>query len=96
MVSVEPVPLILSLGRQREVDFCYFETEPGLQSEFSDSQGYTKKPCLRGEKSFCLGQETKGMKCGTFTTKWRAVPVSCISKKFLENISFLVSTYFPK
>jgi hypothetical protein len=39
MVSVEPVPLILSLGRQREVDFCYFETEPGLQSEFSDSQG---------------------------------------------------------
>jgi hypothetical protein len=30
-------PLIPALGRQRQ---------PGLQGEFQNSQGYTKKPCL--------------------------------------------------
>jgi hypothetical protein len=30
---------------QRQVDF-WVRGQPGLQSEFQDSQGYTKKPCL--------------------------------------------------
>jgi hypothetical protein len=30
---------------QRQVDF-WVRGQPGLQSEFQDSQGYTEKPCL--------------------------------------------------
>jgi hypothetical protein len=38
-------PLIPVLGRQRQADF-WVRGQPGLQSEFQDSQGYTEKPCL--------------------------------------------------
>jgi hypothetical protein len=38
-------PLILALGRQRQEDF-WVRVQPGLQSEFQDSQGYTEKPRL--------------------------------------------------
>jgi hypothetical protein len=38
-------PLIPALGRQRQVDF-WVRGQPGLQSEFKDSQGYIEKPCL--------------------------------------------------
>jgi hypothetical protein len=38
-------PLILALGRQTQADF-WVRDQPGLQSEFQDSQGYTEKPCL--------------------------------------------------
>jgi hypothetical protein len=41
-------PLIpaLGIGRHRQVDFWVWG-QPGLQSEFQDSQGYTEKPCLK-------------------------------------------------
>jgi hypothetical protein len=39
------LPLIPVLGRQRQVDF-WVQGQPGLQSEFQDSQSYTEKPCL--------------------------------------------------
>jgi hypothetical protein len=42
-------PLIPALGRQRQVDFRV-RSQPGLQSEFQDSQGYTEKPCLKKKK----------------------------------------------
>jgi hypothetical protein len=42
------MPLIPALGRQRQADF-WVRGQPGLQSEFQDSHGYTEKPCL-GEK----------------------------------------------
>jgi hypothetical protein len=42
-------PLIPALGRQRQVDFRV-RGQPGLQSEFQDSQGYTEKPCLEEKK----------------------------------------------
>ena len=42
-------PLIPALGRQRQGDFWVWG-QPGLQSEFQDSQGYTEKPCLRKPK----------------------------------------------
>jgi hypothetical protein len=42
-------PLIPALGRQRQVDFWVWG-QPGLQSEFQDSQGYTEKPCLEKPK----------------------------------------------
>jgi hypothetical protein len=44
-------PLIPALGRQRQVDF-WVQGQPGLQSEFQDSQGYTEKPCLQKKKKF--------------------------------------------
>jgi hypothetical protein len=40
------MPLIPALGRQRQVNF-WVRGQPGLQSEFQDSQGYTEKPCLK-------------------------------------------------
>jgi hypothetical protein len=40
------MPLIPALKRQRQVDFRV-QGQPGLQSEFQDSQGYTEKPCLK-------------------------------------------------
>jgi hypothetical protein len=40
------MPLIPELGRQRQVDF-WVRGQPGLQSEFQDSQGYTEKTCLK-------------------------------------------------
>jgi hypothetical protein len=42
-------PLIPALGRQRQVDFLV-QGQPGLQSEFQDSQGYTEKACLGKKK----------------------------------------------
>jgi hypothetical protein len=40
------MPLVPALGRQRQVDF-WVRGQPGLQSKFQDSQGYTEKPCLK-------------------------------------------------
>ena len=44
------MPLIPALGRQRQADF-WVRGQPGLQSEFQDSQGYTEKPCLEKQKT---------------------------------------------
>jgi hypothetical protein len=49
-------PLIPALGRQRQADF-WVRGQPGLQSEFQDSQGYTEKPCL--EKNQNQNQKRK-------------------------------------
>jgi hypothetical protein len=35
-----------TLGRQRQADFWVWG-QPGLQSEFQDSQGYTEKPFFK-------------------------------------------------
>jgi hypothetical protein len=43
------MPLIPALGRQKQVDF-WDQGQPGLQSEFQDSQGYTEKPWLEKTK----------------------------------------------
>jgi hypothetical protein len=43
------MPLIPALWRQRQADF-WVQGQPGLQSEFQDSQGYTEKPCLEKKK----------------------------------------------
>jgi hypothetical protein len=46
------MPLIPALGRQRQADFWVWG-QPGLQSKFQNSQGYTEKPCLEPP---CLSQ----------------------------------------
>jgi hypothetical protein len=43
-------PLNPALGRQKQVDFYRVRGQPGLQSEFQDSQGCTEKPCLEKPK----------------------------------------------
>jgi hypothetical protein len=43
------MPVIPALGRQRQADLWVWD-QPGLQSEFQDSQGYTEKPCLEKTK----------------------------------------------
>jgi hypothetical protein len=43
-------PLIPALRRQRQADF-WVRGQPGLQSEFQDSQCYTEKPCLKKQKN---------------------------------------------
>jgi hypothetical protein len=43
-------PLVPALGRQRQADFC-IRGQPGLQSEFKNSQGCTERnPVLGGKK----------------------------------------------
>jgi hypothetical protein len=44
-------PLIPALGRQRQADFWVWG-QPGLQSEFQDSQGCTEKPCLEKTEDY--------------------------------------------
>jgi hypothetical protein len=43
------MPLIPALGRQRQADL-WVRDQPGLRSEFQNSQGYTEKPCLGKKK----------------------------------------------
>jgi hypothetical protein len=42
-------PLIPALGRQRQADF-WVQGQPGLQSEFQDSQGYIYRETLSQKK----------------------------------------------
>jgi hypothetical protein len=53
------ITFISTLGRQRQVDF-WVRGQPGLQSEFQDSQGYIEKPCLEKQKP--TNQPTKQTK----------------------------------
>ena len=49
-------PLIPTLRRQRQAELRD-QGQPGLQTEFQDSQGYTEKPHLiRGKKSWTGNQ----------------------------------------
>jgi hypothetical protein len=41
--------LIPALEGQKPVDLGV-QTQPGLQSEFQGSQGYTERPCLKSNK----------------------------------------------
>jgi hypothetical protein len=51
-------PLIPALQRQRQVGFWVWG-QPGLQSEFQDSQGFTEKPCLKKPKKKKKKKERK-------------------------------------
>jgi hypothetical protein len=67
-------PLIPALGRQRQVDF-WVRGQPGLQSEFQDSQGYTEKPCLEKTNKQTNKQTNKNNHSDA--TKVEAEPSSC-------------------
>lgn len=45
------MPLIPALRRQGQVNLFEFElNQPGLQTEFQDSQDYPEKACLKNKK----------------------------------------------
>lgn len=44
-------PLILALGRQKQVDPSEFKKRPGLQSELKDSQSYIERCCPKQEQT---------------------------------------------
>ena len=48
--SVGHTLLIPALTRQRQTDL-QVQVQPGLQSKFQDTQGYTEKPCLKKPKT---------------------------------------------
>jgi hypothetical protein len=60
-------PLIPALGRHRQADF-WVRAQPGLQSEFQDSQDYREKPCLEEPKK-PKNQKTKKPKTKKQTNK---------------------------
>jgi hypothetical protein len=60
-------PSIPALGRQRQADFWVWG-QPGLQSEFQDSQGYTEKPCLEKPKTKTKQTKKPTLRKTTVTT----------------------------
>jgi hypothetical protein len=58
------MPLIPALGRQRQANFWVWG-QPGLQSEFQDSQGYTEKPCLQKQKTKTIKTKNKKYQMNT-------------------------------
>jgi hypothetical protein len=62
------MPLIQALGRQRQVH-PWVQGQPGLQSEFQDSQGYTEKLCLEKPKPKPKPNQTNKQKTTQPTTQ---------------------------
>ena len=55
------MPLIPALERKKQADF-WVPGQPGLSSEFQDSQGYTKKPYLKTKNKQQQQQKQKQKK----------------------------------
>jgi hypothetical protein len=70
------MPLIPALRRQRQADFWVLG-QPGLQSEFQDSQGYTEKPFL-GKK--LKQNKTKQIYASPKLICWIYIPSSKLEK----------------
>jgi hypothetical protein len=82
------MPLTPALRRQRQADFCV-RGQPGLQSEFQDSQGYTEKPCL--EKPKKKRKKEKGRIDEVFSvperaSKWNSSAVNVCKKHFSTSV----------
>jgi hypothetical protein len=59
------MPLVPALGRQRQADF-WVQGQPGLQSEFQDSQSNTETPCLKKQnKTKNKNKQTNKKSCMT-------------------------------
>jgi hypothetical protein len=61
------MPLIPALERQWQADF-WVPGQPGLQSEFQDSQGYTEKLCLEKIKNKQTNKQIKKQNKKTTST----------------------------
>jgi hypothetical protein len=56
------MPLIPALRKQRQSDF-WVRGQPGLESEFRDSQGYAEKPCLEKTKNKKTNKKCEFIDC---------------------------------
>jgi hypothetical protein len=89
------MPLILALGRQRQVDFWVWG-QPGLQSEFQESQGYTEKLCLKIQKTKNKTKQKRGTHRQHARGAGAACPVSigivalCLPTYDLKTIGFSI------
>jgi hypothetical protein len=83
------MPLIPALGRQRQVDF-WVQGQPGLQSEFQDSQGYTEKPCLEKPKTKREREREKEREREREKERERGVPATTIKIFSLVELSILL------
>jgi hypothetical protein len=63
------MPLILAFGRQRQADYRVWD-QPGLQSEFQDSRGYTEKSCLNKQTKKQTNQEIPRYSILTALQSW--------------------------
>ena len=81
------MPLIPSLGWQKQADF-WVRGQPGLHSEFQDSQGYTEKPCLKKNK-----KENQKPKTPPQTTNQPTKQTNKNNKK--QNNASRISLYCP-
>jgi hypothetical protein len=70
-------PLVPALRRQRQADF-WVQGQPGLQSEFQDSQGYTEKLCLGKTKK--KKKKKKESVCSVFCLHVYS-PCACLMSK---------------
>ena len=61
------MPVIPALGRQRQADF-WVRGQPGLQSGFQDSQGFTEKPCLKKQNKTKQNKKHKNKQTNKNTT----------------------------
>ena len=53
------MPLSSALDRQRQVDLCEFKSQSILPSEFQNSQGYVKRPCIKNQRQRQRKRETE-------------------------------------
>ena len=70
-------PLNPALERQRQADF-WVRGQPGLQSEFQDSQGCTEKPCLKKTKQKQKNKKTNNKRhgiCSRSNKTWWYTPL---------------------
>ena len=85
------MPLILALGRQSQADF-WIQGQPGLQSEFQDSQGYTEKPCLEKNKKQKTNKQTNKKQKTKTKKNWSFVFSDVILRLWiLKDICFVFS-----
>jgi hypothetical protein len=83
-------PLIPALGRQRQAYF-WVRDQPGLQSEFQDSQGYTEKPCLENNKTKNKTKQNKKKWCLDIW-EWQKLD-SCLNIHRDKNMPFVLGNH---
>jgi hypothetical protein len=58
LITKKRLEVFFSLEKKDDV-VIKFQGQPGLQSEFQDSQGYTEKPCLEKKQNKTKQKKSK-------------------------------------
>jgi hypothetical protein len=87
------MPLIPALGRQRQADF-WVRGQPGLQSEFQDSQGYTEKPCLEKTKQKQQNKNNNNKRVSPTSQGHLSEPFTMRTQKLIEGRPWILGLFF--